>query len=102
MAADVWTQHNDNCRPGSNLAEDVLDWSNVNVNSFGEINEFQTKGFIWAQPLYIRSVLVGDRQVKDLILVATSENWLYAFDDNVALSGDAAVGWSYSVGAPVP
>jgi hypothetical protein len=102
MSADVWTQHNDNFRTGANTDESVLNWSNVDVNSFGKINEFETKGFIWAQPLYARSVRLRDKVRKNLIVVATSENWLYAFDADAPRGSDKAVVWSYNAGKPVP
>ena len=101
MPADVWTEHNDNRRTGANTDDAVLRWSNVDVSSFGKINELETRGFIWAQPLYVRSVRLGDEQLKDLIVVGTSQNWLYAFDANAPRDGEAIV-WSHCVGTPVP
>jgi hypothetical protein len=76
---DVLTQHADNDRSGA-YAEDLLDWKNVSVESFGKVGEYATQGFIWAQPLFVSGVPVAGKGTKDLVIVATARNRIYAFD----------------------
>jgi hypothetical protein len=76
---DVLTQHADNDRSGA-YVEDVLDWTNVSVESFGKVGEHATQGFIWAQPLFVSGVPVAGKGVKDLVIVATARNRIYALD----------------------
>jgi hypothetical protein len=76
---DVLTQHADNDRSGA-YVEDVLDWINANVESFGKVGEHSTEGFIWAQPLFVSGVSVAGKGLKDLVIVATAQNRIYAFD----------------------
>lgn len=53
----------------------------------------QTQGATYAQPLYVD----GGKAGKDVIFVATEQNWVYALD---AASGSTV--WKVQVGAPVP
>lgn len=83
-AADVLTYHNDNARTGWNPHELVLTPSNVNARSFGLKTILQVDGKVDAQPLYVSNTpvyrggtLVGNR---DLVIVATEHDSVYAFD----------------------
>jgi hypothetical protein len=87
---DIWTQHNDNRRSGQNLLETKLDTSNVNKDKFGKLFTIPVDDDIYAQPLVVSNVILGSSQyILDpnregkpvtLLLVATVNNTLYAFD----------------------
>jgi hypothetical protein len=82
----VLTQHNDNKRSGANLQETTLTTANVNVNQFGLVASRDVLGDIYAQPLYAAGVTVSGVR-RNLVVVATMENWVYAFDaDDLSLS----------------
>ena len=53
----------------------------------------QTQGATYAQPLYVD----GGKGGKDVVLVATEQNWVYALD-----AATGATVWKKQVGAPVP
>jgi Legume lectin domain len=101
MVVNVLTQHNDNIRSGANLNETTLKQSDVDVNQFGLLCSRQVNGQIYAQPLYVHGVNVGGTP-RNVVYVATMENWVYAFDaDDVTDS--AAPLWKKQVHPhPVP
>ena len=83
-AADVLTYHNDNARTGWNPHELLLTPGNVNARSFGLKTILRVDGKVDAQPLYVSNspvymggTLVGNR---DLVIVATEHDSVYAFD----------------------
>jgi hypothetical protein len=79
MTVSVLTQHNNNIRSGANLQETTLNTSNVNVNEFGQVAARDVIGHIYAQPLYAPAVPVSGA-TRNMVIVATMENWVYAFD----------------------
>jgi len=79
VAQSVLTQHNDNARTGAQVAEHVLQPSNVTPPLFGWLYTLVVSGEISAQPLFVKALDV-DGQIKDVLFVATRENQLYAFD----------------------
>src|SRR5947208_1467585 len=101
MPVGVLTQHNDNGRSGANLQETILKTSNVNVNQFGLVATHAVTGEIYAQPLYAPGVTVNGIK-RDLVVVATMDNWVYAFDANDVSPGVGPV-WKRQVDPhPVP
>jgi hypothetical protein len=85
---DVLTQHNDNQRSGANLDETTLTPQNVK-SGFGLLFSREVAGYIYAQPLYATHVDVSTdasaSRFLNLAIVATGENYVYAFDaDNKA------------------
>jgi hypothetical protein len=101
----VTTQHNDARRTGANLLEHTLDTMSV-ATAFGKLFEYHTldgplAGQIYAQPLYVSSVSthLGRR---DLVIVATEQNVVYAFDAqaNPADRGSQLPIWSTPLGTP--
>jgi hypothetical protein len=103
MPISVLTQHNDNARTGGNLGETILDTSNVNVNDFGKLFSHTVQGQIYAQPLYVPFVNIPGKGVHNIIIVATMENWLYAFDADDIAGGNAQFLWGRQIHPnPIP
>ena len=78
--AGIFTYHNDNARTGQNTAETVLSSNNVRTNSFGKLFSRAVDGFVFAQPLYVRGVNVAGVGVRNIVIVATENASVYAFD----------------------
>src|ERR1700761_5397350 len=79
-AQDVTTWHYNNARTGVQSAETVLTPSNVNSAKFGKVFSLAVLGDIYAQPLYLQQYQMSDGQAHNVLLVATAEDYIYAFD----------------------
>src|SRR5213594_4262987 len=94
QSLSVLTQHNDNTRSGWNDNETALTTSNVNVQQFGAVFTLPVDGQVYAQPLVVGHLLIGDGY-HNVVFIATVNNTLYAFDgDNGTLY------WQKSFTAP--
>ncbi|HWY78144.1 MAG TPA: cadherin-like domain-containing protein, partial [Verrucomicrobiae bacterium] len=82
MAAVV-TQHNDNGRTGMNLNELLLNVGNVNTNSFGLLYTRPVDDQIYAQPLLATNINIPGRGTHNILIVATVNGTIYAFDADV-------------------
>jgi Chitobiase/beta-hexosaminidase C-terminal domain/Bacterial Ig domain len=80
FAQDVTTWHYDNSRSGVQPHETVLTPGNVTAAKFGKVFSFPVIGDIYAQPLYLSQYLMGDGKLHNVLLVATAQDYLYAFD----------------------
>ena len=76
----ILTQHNDLARTGANLNETLLNTSNVNSSQFGLLFTRPVDDEIFAQPLIITNVNLGAQGTHNLVIVATANNTVYAFD----------------------
>jgi hypothetical protein len=94
---DVLTHHNDVARTGQNLNETILNPGNVNVSQFGKLFTQNVDGIVAAQPLYASGVLMGDGLVHNIVVVATQNNTVYAYDADNNLGNNAAPIWSVSL-----
>jgi hypothetical protein len=81
----VTTHHNDNARDGVNSSETSLKPSNVSGSSFVLLKNIEMlDGLVYAQPLYLSGITMasgsGCPGVKNIVIVATENNSIYAFD----------------------
>lgn len=74
------THHNDNSRSGENLNESILNTANVNTNTFGLLYTRPVDDQIYAQPLIATNVTIPGQGAHNLLIVATVNNTVYAFD----------------------
>jgi hypothetical protein len=83
----VLTQHNDNSRTGADLNETTLNIQNVNTNQFGLLFTRAVDDQIYAQPLVMTNVNLGAKGTHNLVIVATVNDTVYAFDaDNASVT----------------
>jgi len=86
-AAGVFMWKGNSNGAGTYDTETRLTPEKVNVNTFGKLASFQTDGVIMAQPLYFKDLDMGSTGVHDVIIVATENDTVYAFDES-STSGD--------------
>ena len=79
QSVSVLTQHNDNTRSGWNDNETALTTSNVNVQQFGAVFTLPVDDQVYAQPLVVGHVAVGDGY-HNVVYIATVNNTVYAYD----------------------
>jgi hypothetical protein len=92
--AEVLTQHNDNFRTGATLNEVNLKAGNINSQQFGKLYTRHVDGDIYAQPLYIEKLSIPSVGIKNVVIVATAKNNIYAFDaDNYNPDPSAGLIW---------
>jgi hypothetical protein len=84
---DVLTYHNDNSRTGANLNETTLTPQNVNASDFGKLFRYTIDGYVYAQPLVVSQVRMGDGQLHNVLVVATENDSVYALDANDPTAG---------------
>jgi hypothetical protein len=82
----IFTYHYDNARDGQNLNETILTPSNVNSTTFGKLFSRAVDGNVYAEPLYVNSVLIPGVGNREVVYVATEHDSVYAFDASGATS----------------
>jgi len=88
---------------GANLAETILNTTNVSPNTFGLVFKLPVAGSVYAQPLYVPAVVTAKHGTHAVVYVATMDDVVYAFDAATA----GAPLWRVNVaklvgGTPVP
>src|SRR5208282_1713938 len=87
---------------GATLTETTLNTSNVAPATFGLVFKLPVDDVVFAQPLYVPKVTVGNRGIHNVVYVATMSDTLYAFDADTGVQL-WSVNFATSVGAtPVP
>ncbi len=80
VQVDYATYHFDGLRTGWNPYEPVLNTTNVNATTFGQLWSLTVDGNVYAQPLYASNVTLPDLTVHNVLYVATCNDTLYALD----------------------
>lgn len=78
---DVLRYHNDNYPTGWNQSETDLSPVTVNSGSFGQITTLNVDGNVLAQPLIVSNFKMPDSSTHNVLIVATGNNTVYAYDD---------------------
>ena len=98
--AAVSTAHNDNSRTGLAAAETTLTPANVVAATFGKLFAYTVDAPMTTQPLFVRDVTIPGKGVHNVVLVATANNSVYAFDaETNGVSGGTLWG-PVSMGTP--
>ncbi len=82
----VLTQHNNIKRTGWNNTETTLTQANVGSGNFGKLFSLKVDDQVYAQPLVCSNVSIGGG-VHNIVIVATVNNTVYAFDADNASAG---------------
>jgi hypothetical protein len=85
--ADVLSYHNNDLRTGANTRETLLTPASVNSPDFGLLASYPVDGQVYAQPLYVSDLRMGDGRLHDVAFVATEHDSVYAFDANDPQAG---------------
>jgi hypothetical protein len=101
QAKSVMTQKNDLGRSGANLNETSLAPSNVSNSKLGRLYTRQVVGSILTQPLYLNGIDMGSLGIRNVVLVTTSSNYIYAFDADDTTPDPGGLLWK-SAGLGVP
>jgi hypothetical protein len=94
LGAPVTTRSYDNARTGWNQNETTLKPTNVAPDTFHKVAELRVDDKIEASPLFVPGVSTNSGP-HDLLIVATTNNTVYAFDTQTNMQV-----WSKSLGPP--
>src|ERR1700738_3825795 len=76
----VLTNRNNNARTGAYINETILKPANVNVATFGRLFSRTGVGALYAQPLIVSGLKLGQGPAVNVVFLCTSRNWVYAYD----------------------
>ena len=99
-SVSVLTNRNDNARTGANLKETILKPANVNVATFGRLFSRTVDGDLYAQPLIVSGLKLGQGPAVNVVFLCTSRNWVYAYDADKPTH--CLPFWQVNLGTPVP
>jgi hypothetical protein len=94
---DVTTYHYDNLRTGQNLNETALTLANVNQTKFGLLGSYAVDGRVDGQPLFLGSVNIPGKGMKNVLYVVTEHDSVFAFDADGNSGGASTALWTTSV-----
>jgi hypothetical protein len=77
---DVLMNRYDSYSHGANTRERILNTANVNGKNFGKLYRYYVDGAVYAQPLYVHNVAMGRGEPLNVLIVATMNDKVYAFD----------------------
>jgi hypothetical protein len=92
---DVTSYHYNGMRTGWNQKETVLTQANVASSRFGRLHTYQVDGDVLAQPLFVSGFRMPNASTHDVLIVATENNSVYAFD-----AADQSTLWHVNFGTP--
>lgn len=98
LSVNVLTWHNDLTREGLNANEATLTPSSVNTSTFGKLFSYPVTGQVYAQPLYVSNLAIPGKGTHNVILVATQNNDVYAFDADSNSGAGGGVLWHVNLG----
>ena len=90
----------DTTHAGTNTQETLLTPSNVTPATFGKLFSRAVDGYVYAQPLYISGLTMGDGLVHNVLFVATEHDSIYAFDADTNGGANAQPLWQISLLTP--
>ena len=100
---NILTANGNNERTNANLQEFQLTPATVTPANFGKIGSYQVDGQLYAQPLYVSGVSIPGAGTRNLLIVASMHNSVYAFDaDAMPQVNNPAPLWHINLGTPVP
>ncbi|HXK03136.1 MAG TPA: IPT/TIG domain-containing protein [Verrucomicrobiae bacterium] len=97
---NILTANGSNDRTNANLQETQLSPATVTSSGFGRVAALAVDGQVYAQPLYAAAVPMPGLGSRNLLIVATMHNSVYAFDADS--TGPGSVLWRVNLGASVP
>lgn len=100
----VLTQRYGPQRTGANLSEHVLTVASVSSPEFQKLYTISVVGQVSAQPLLAPQLKFPDRTLKNVLVIATMANYVYAFQVDDAVHGPAfppQLLWSVTIGPAV-
>lgn len=80
------TQHCDNARTGWNHHEVKLTIETVRSPKFGVLFSQNVDGKVYAQPLYMRNLVIPGQGMHNVVFVATENDSIYAFDADTKIA----------------
>jgi Chitobiase/beta-hexosaminidase C-terminal domain/Legume lectin domain len=93
----VLTWRYDLTHAGQNTSETALTPANVNTNTFGKLFSLPVDSTVYAQPLYVPGLKMGDGQFHNVLFVATENDSVYAFDADSNGGANANPLWHVSL-----
>ena len=99
--ADVLTNRGDNSRTGAFLSETVLTPALLKSDRFGKLFTRDVVGQVYAQPLFVEKLLIAGHN-HNAVLVATTQNYVYAFDGDDDQANSGPLWKSAQLRLPVP
>jgi len=93
----VLTWRYDLTHAGQNTQETALTPANVNPQTFGKLFALPVDSTVYAQPLYVPALKMSDGLVHNVLIVATENDSIYAFDADSNGGANANPIWHVSL-----